>query len=679
MTTISKFLATLFVLQFFSIFSWSQEVLWASKILGYSSEHRPSNYGTEYRATQILGIPNKLPDYGDSPCAWMPAQPTGSGEEWIKVGYNKSIKLKQIAIAENFNGGAIVRVYAYDTDGKEYLVHTQDGSPSKEPGNMFHIFITENLNIEANAIKIVLLPSSVNGQNQIDAIGISDSPRPIEAKINIASGLPENHKKENLGKRVNSASQEVAPFISPDGKTLYFTRGNHPENTGSSSRQDVWFSTMNSNGTWNKAQNLQAPVNNRFDNAVVGISSGGNTLFLINIYHPDGTMSNGLSRSVKGPDGWQQPVESRIINHYNRHKNNYTEFAVSPDERVLILSVQRLDTQGDKDLYVSFMQADGFWSEPRNIGKVVNTAAYEGSPFIAADGKTLYFTTTGKSGYGDGDIFMTKRLDDTWLNWSEPVNLGPEINTEQWDGFFTVPASGDYAYFSSTENSLGQEDIFRIRLSPALQPEIPIQISGSIFNSVQKTPVNATIEIEDSETGELLTSIDFRSASSKIFQLFLLPSSNYRMTVQSEGYFPFTEELNLKDDQTTRSFKKDIFIQPIQTGENITLSQIIFAQSSSEIPHSALKQLNQLADILKTHAQMEIIVEGHTDNQGDSNKNLQLSEDRVEAVKTYLTSQGIESDRIKTKAWGSSRPVSSNLTEEKRKLNRRVEFTILKM
>src|SRR5690606_40006543 len=127
--------------------------------------------------------------------------------------------------------------------------------------------------------------------------------------------------------------------------------------------------------------------------------------------------------------------------------------------RVLILSVQRLDTQGDKDLYVSFMQADGFWSEPRNIGKVVNTAAYEGSPFIAADGKTLYFTTTGKSGYGDGDIFMTKRLDDTWLNWSEPVNLGPEINTEQWDGFFTVPASGDYAYFSSTENSLGQEDI----------------------------------------------------------------------------------------------------------------------------------------------------------------------------------------------------------------------------
>lgn len=609
----------------------------------------------------------------------MPAQPTRSGEEWIKVGYERSVPLKQIAIAENFNGGAVVRVYAYDIEGKEYLVYTQTGPAARMPGNFLQIFITENLNIEADAIKIVLQPSRVGGSPQIDAIGISDSAHPIEAKINRIPDLPVKQVRENLGKRVNSASQEVAPIISPDGKTLYFTRGNHPENTGSPSRQDVWYSTLNENGSWSKAQNIQAPINNKFDNAVVGVSGGGNTLFLINIYHPDGTMSNGLSKSVRNASGWQQPVESKIVNHYNRHKNNYTEFAVSPDERTLILSVERLDTQGDKDLYVSFMQSDGNWSEPKNMGNLINTAAYEGSPFIAADGKTLYFTTTGRSGYGEGDIFMSKRLDDTWLNWSEPLNLGPDINTEQWDGFFTVPASGDYAYFSSTEKSYGQEDIFRIRLSPALQPEVPIQISGSILNSVNNQPENATIEIEDADTGEFVTSVSFKPNSSKIFQLFLFPASNYRLTVLSDGFFPLTEELNIKGDKITRSFKKNFLIQPIQTGEKIRLSQIIFNQSSAVIPQVAVKQLEQLTEIMKTHPHMEISVEGHTDNQGDFNKNIQLSEDRVTAVKEYLINKGIPADRIKTKAYGPSRPVASNQTEEKRKLNRRVEFTILKM
>lgn len=679
MATLSKFFAILLLVNISIQGSSAQSVLWASKILGYSSEHRPQNYGTQYRAVQILGAPNKLPDYGDSPCAWMPAQNTSYNEEWIKVGYENSIQLKQIAIAENFQGGAITRVYAYDSEGKEYLVYTNNNQQERAPGNILRIYITENLTITANAIKVVLQPNKANSKHQIDAIGISDSAQPITAEINITPGLVDVLKKENLGKRVNSSSQEVAPYMSSDGKTLYFTRGNHPENTGSPAKQDVWFATLNDNGTWNKAQNIQAPINNKYDNAVVGISSSGNSLYLINVYNADGTMSSGLSKSVRGPNGWQRPVEMKITNHYNKHKNNYTEFAISPDEQSLILSVERLDSHGDKDLYVSFWQGNNQWSEPRNLGTVINSAAYEGSPFIAADGKTLYFTTTGKSGYGDGDIFMSKRLDDTWLNWSEPVNMGPYINTESWDGFFTVPASGEYAYFSSTENSLGLEDIYRVRLSPSLQPEVPIQLTGSILASTTNSAINAQLKVENTETGELITTVDYKPTISRVFQLFLLPNANYRITVAAEGYFPLSEEINIKDGRITKSFRKDLLLQPIQVGENIRLSQIIFNQSSAEITHSAIQQLEYLIEVLNKYPSMEITIEGHTDNQGDFNKNVQLSKERVEAVKAYLVAHNIQPDRVQTKAWGPSKPIASNQTEEKRKLNRRVEFTILKM
>lgn len=666
----------LFILLLTHLSSVAQDQLWASKILGYSSEYRPGPYGKEYRAIQILGRPNKLPDFGNSPCAWSPAQANTVNEEWIKVGFEKSIPLRQVAIAENFNSGAITRVYAYNEKGDELLLIENSITPTKELGKMTYIFPADTTFL-ANAIKVVLQPSRVVGFNQIDAIGISSSSTPMKAEIQISADASKELQKENLGKTINSKGQEVAPVISPDGKLLFFTRGKFPGNIGSPNKQDVWVASLESTG-WSEAVNLKAPINNDGDNAITGISPDGKTIYLINVYRPDGSMANGLSKSIRTREGWSFPKECKIINHYNDHEQNFTEFAISPKGKVLVLSVQRRDTEGNKDLYVSFLQSDDTFSEPRHMGNVINTPDYEGSPFIAADNKTLYFTSAGFSGYGNGDIFVSRRLDDTWTNWSQPENLGPTINTAQWDGYFNIPASADYAYMSSMENSLGGEDIFRVRLTPAMKPDPVAIISGSVLDAETNQYISADINADIKSSNEEFSKATYEPETGE-YKMILPLKELYRITANRPGYFPVTEEIDLSRESNFRIIRKNITLLPIKEGQKIRLNQVMFNQSSSEVVPSSKPEMDRIVQMMLDYPSMEILLEGHTDNVGDWQKNIQLSDDRVTEVKKYLHSKGIALERIQTKAWGPANPISSNLTEETRRWNRRVEFTILKM
>lgn len=713
---------------------YGQEVLWANKVLGYSSELRPAQYGFAFRAKQILGQPNKLPDLGNSPCAWSPAEADGRNEEWIKVGFEKSLPLRQIAIAENFNAGAITRVYAYDAAGKEYLVaqavgtqplasHASATAVSSQPvagnssakavssqpvpgekqtsakqkraaskgkqtagnavssqpagakGGMLRIF-PEQQNIMANAIKIVLQPGKVPGFNQIDAIGISGSTVPVEAVINTALGLPANMQKENIGKEINSKGQEVAPIIAPDGKTLFFTRSNFEGNTGSPQKQDVWFSTMNDKNQWNPATNIGAPINNAGDNAITSISADGKTIYLINVYRPDGSMYFGLSRSFKTKTGWSFPKEYRINNLAGYIGS--MELTVSPFGNVMIISVQRSDTEGGKDLYVSFLQKDDSWSEPKHLGNVINTADYEGTPFLALDNKTLYFSSQGHSGYGEGDLFLTRRLDDTWVNWSKPENLGPAINTPLWDAYINIPATGDYAYFSASEKMVGQEDIYRIRMVPEIKPEPVAVISGNVFEAETTKPVRSDIVADIKKNNAVFTNATFDPETGE-YRLILPLKETYRITASGENYFPFTEEIDLTEETGFRTIRKNLYLQPIKAGQQIRLSNTMFSQSSAEVIPSSFAELDRIVTAMNAYPTMEILLEGHTDNQGEVRENVKLSEDRVQQVKKYLLSKGIGANRIQTKAWGPAKPIASNLTEQTRKKNRRVEFTILKI
>ena len=672
--------ASLLFAIFIAFSASAQTVHWANKVLGFSSERtEPINQGPQYRAIQVLGVPNKLPQTGESVCAWSPSGADTYAEEFIKVSFEKPIKIRQICIAENFNAGAVVRILAYDSTDREYIIHEnkEDGLTTK--GRMWNVVVPQTA-FTVYAIKVIVAPAKMPGYNQIDAIGISEVDFPYEAKVNVAKNMPKELLKENLGKTVNSKIREVAPIITPDGKTLFFTREGHELNIGKIKKQDVWVSKLQADGTWGEAENIKEPINTDEHNAVSTISADGKMLYLVNIYMPDGTYRPGLSKSKRTRMGWEFPKEVKITDYYN--SNPYTEFSLAPSGKVLVTACQRKDTRGGKDLYVSFMKTEGVWSKPINMGNTLNTAENESTPFVGADSKTIYFSTPGFAGYGDNDIFLSRRLDSTWTNWSEPENLGNLINTSRWDGYFTIPASGEFAYLSSEEKSIGGEDIFRIKLFPSIKPDPVAIISGTVMNALDKKPIAADVVMEllnDSTTKEKIVA-EFDPETGE-YKMVVPLKKSYSLNASKKGFMSISENLDLTKETRFREIKKNINLIPVKEGQTMVLNNLFFNQSKFDILPASFPELNRIIELMQEYPSMEVIIEGHTDGSDDNLMlNVKLSQDRAIEVKKYLIAKGqIDTKRIQTKGWGQSKQIASNATEETRKKNRRVEFTILKL
>ena len=661
-------------------------VQWASSALGASSEKRGEQYGEQYKASQALGHPSKLPQLGESPTAWAPQLADNPGDDWIQVGFPAPTPARQVVVAESVNPGSVVRVVVTDEAGTDHTVYTNP-KPQPRPDPLLYVPLPD-AGLTVAKVKVFINSGAIRGINQIDAIGLTATTGPITVGIRLAKDTPKDIVKENLGKGVNSAGQEVAPVISPDGRTLYFTRNFNKANIGSADHQDVWYSTLSSgsNGTpagWSDAINMGPPINNASDNAISGISADGKTVYLLNIYQPNGGTTYGISKSIRTKAGWSFPAGLTIKNNYNlpeKESDNSveTELAVAPDERTLILSVRRRDTRGDRDLYATHLLPDKTWSEPIHMGNTINTADVESAPFLASDNRTLYFTSRGHAGYGNGDIYVSRRIGESWTDWSEPENLGPGINTPEWDGYFTIPAAGDFAYLSSRSNSLGEDDIFRLKLFPAIKPNPVAIISGQVLDAKTKKPLAAQVVAELFGQRKEITKVDY-DPETGAFKLILPTQSQYTLKASKEGYFAPTDVIDLSKDKRFRDIKRNLYLLKIEPGQVITMREILFDQGHFELMTGADAELDRVVEMLNTHPTMEIMVEGHSDNQGEWDSNMKLSADRVQTVRNYLIDKGIPDTRIQTKAWGPSRPVASNETEEKRKLNRRVEFTILKM
>ncbi len=649
----------------------AQEVQWAFNVLEYSSQMG----SRQYSSTQALGMPNAMPLGKSNINAW---ETKGNAEEYIKVGFLTPMKPKQIVVVESFHPGYISKVFVYDADGKEHEVMSYVTKGISASSRTLQI-ITPSVDYYILAVKI-FFRCEKDVPIAIDAIGISESAKPYKPKVGTNDFVKSTIVVTKLDTTVNSKYTELGPLVSPDGKTLYFSRRGDPNDQGGRfDKEDIWYAEWDAaKKNWGEAKNMGEPLNNKEPNFISSISPDGNTIVLGNSYLGDGDMADGVSISRKTATGWSFP-QRLIIEDDEKNISKRADYFLSNSQKILLISNNRKgDSNGDRDLYVSFPKGDSSWTKPLNLGTTINTKGAEAAPFLASDDKTLYFTSSGLAGYGGSDIYMTRRLDETWQKWSEPENLGPIVNTSFNESFFTISASGDQVFFTSQSSSDRDLDMYTLTLPKVLKPMPVMLVKGRVLNSKTKEPIaGVKIFFEDLNTG-LETGIANSSAGSGTYQIVLPSGKNYGYLAQKEGFISINSNVDLTAMPNFKEYQQDLYLTPIEVGETVVINNIFFDFDKYDLRKESFPELNRLVKLLKNSSTMSIEISSNTDNVGTEQYNEVLSQKRAQSVLNYLIAQsGIDKSRIVLKSYGETNPAASNATAKGRQLNRRVQFKIL--
>jgi OmpA-OmpF porin, OOP family len=532
-----------------------------------------------------------------------------------------------------------------------------------------------------NAIYLFILFSWVNSAlsqplNDTSGTLIAQKENVIKAETII--------KIENMGPKINTDLAELRPTVSADGNILFFICENHPENTKYNSirnSQDIWYAVRDENGKWSEAIHLGYPLNTYFYNAVFWISPDNNRILIRNSFIDGDYVGNGVSMSYLDKDGyWSKPQMLKIRNYqkYDRGKQNGATMA--HDGKTLLLYLAPEKNSFNNEIYVCFLLPDGTWSEPKNLGKKINSPdTDEMTPYLASDGVTLYFSSNRAGGLGDNDIWMTKRLDSSWQKWSDPVNLGAPINTPDWDAFFTLDAGGEYAYLTNSTDTYGESDIVRVKLLERERPDPVIIVSGNVYNKKTNEPLSASLLYETLPDGEEAGNA-ISNPTDGSFKIVLPYDKNYLIRATADKFFAQSENFNLDSfvKQGYKEIHKDLYLVPIEIGQVVRLNNVFFDFDKWDIRAESHLELNRVVKLLEENPAIEIEMSAHTDSYGSDEYNVKLSANRAKSVMDYILSKGISPTRIRSEGYGETKPVAPNDTPENRQLNRRVEFTILK-
>ncbi len=474
-------------------------------------------------------------------------------------------------------------------------------------------------------------------------------------------------------RKLNSTSGENYLFFDFDNSELYLTREKHPDNkNGIRDAGDIWYSKLDS--SWSTPEPIR--INDKAFSAPAGRTSDGQYLLFHKVEYNKGRYEGGVY-AFSG-----KKTVDRIDIPYFKNKSPIQTGNLSLDGKYLMLSMENNLGYGVDDLFVCELKEDGSWTSPKNLGNVVNTALQEITPFLAADNKTMYFSSNGRRGAGSFDIYQTRRLDDTWQNWSTPTSIGIDVNTEGAETSFMFGPDAEYAYYVSTRNSDGYGDVKRIKIKTDIKPSEIFEVV-KLRISPEKKADTLTFALVDKRSGIgvkgtalwLNESDTIERISNASGIISTVKSGDMRMIeFKSKGYLSVRVDVqNLPPSETV-----SIELEPLETGNIITLDHVLFYRGTANFVEGSQDELGLVVEMLNDNPDISIYLKGHTDNVGNSVLNIQLSRERVLTVEEYLFDNGIPRDRITGEGFGGDQPIASNETEETRKLNRRVEFEVVR-
>lgn len=469
----------------------------------------------------------------------------------------------------------------------------------------------------------------------------------------------------NLGKSINSKEAEYLPSMTQSGRHLIFTR-NTARNTSFPSLQEDFFYSKNNHGEWTSSIPLSRRINTVQNEGAPSISADASILYFAACKRRDGKGKCDIYYSFNRGSYWTTPKNLEKINtEYWESQPN-----ISADGKQLFFVSNRPGGFGKKDIWAVDIDNDGKMGEPYNLGKNINTAYDEMSPFLHFDNKSLYFSSDGWPGMGSKDIFISRKLEDN--TWQEAKNLGYPINSVKTDNSFFVDASGETAYFSSKrKGGFGKEDIYKFELYRGVRPSRTGYYNALVIDLLSKKKIEAQYEITSLKDSSVTLLKESKRGS---ISLALEADQDYLISVFAPGYLYYSSTIKSTTEDSLSLIEEKIFLEPIMTNSVFELKNISFNFDKSELKPSSLKELNLFAKYLGLNPKIRISIEGHTDNKGSAEYNLVLSKGRAESVKEYLLNENILSSRIQTKGLGSAQILDKN--EKMQHLNRRVVIRI---
>lgn len=422
-------------------------------------------------------------------------------------------------------------------------------------------------------------------------------------------------------------------------------------------------------GRWSKAKPLGGKVNTNFNEGAQNISQDGQLLVFTGCNYPEGEGSCDLYFSIKTNTGWSEPQNlGPVVN---------TDFwesspSLSPDKRDLYFASSRAGGFGGRDIWVAHRMPNGKWSRPQNLGESVNTSGDESCPFIHADNETLYFNSNGHTGYGMTDLFFSKKINDSI--WAPAENLGYPINNIDDQGSLIVAADGKTAYYASDgADTRGGLDIYSFQLRDDIRPLKTLWVKGKVYDKKTYAGLPSSVELTNVKTDRIVSKIQTDEDGN---YLITLPVGNdYAFNVNRRGYLFYSDNFSITPN-TDSVFIVNIALQPIEKGASIVLKNIFFETGKFDLQNESKSELDKLVELLNDNPNLKIQIDGHTDNVGQQKDNLELSNNRAKSVVGYLLSKGINQQRLSYKGFGATKPVADNNTETGRAQNRRTELYV---
>jgi len=477
----------------------------------------------------------------------------------------------------------------------------------------------------------------------------------------------------NIGPNVNSPGYEYINAISLDESQLYFTRkGADPQSDESFYRS---VSARSSTGTlnWSPALEIGAPINTPGNEGALCVSPDGMTIIITCCSRRDSYGTCDLYSSHKIGDNWSEPENLGELVNTTAWES---QPCLAADGRSLFFVSTRRGGHGGSDIWKSTLQENGYWGQPVNLGDSINTTADEMAPFIHPDGRTLYFSSLGHRGMGGADLFVSRM--DTNSIWLKPQNIGYPVNTKLDEINLIINAKGTEAFISAErEKGFGKTDIYRFELPVQSRPAAVSYVHGKVYDKNTLIPLAAAFELIDMQSNKTIVSSSSDLVTGE-FVMSLPVDKEYALNVSCKGYLFYSMNFNVsKEHDSVNPVKLDIPMQPVAVGEKVVLHNIFFDTDKFELLPDSKAELEKLISFLQKNEVLKIEIGGHTDNEGSDTHNLTLSLNRAKAVYDYLIANGISASKLSFKGYGETMPIESNDSQGGRANNRRTEFKVI--